>query len=564
MHDGGHRPMSRTEKILAGLLGVVVVGYFGWGLIDSTLIRPLADRRDRLAVLEESKAGKLSRQIAAAQAGGRVSTAKRRSLPSDPLRAQRLYAQWLQDLAGACGFTGLSVTPKAAPGRTGDEYAAVRAELTGQATAAELESFLRRFREAALLHRVVELKVTSPTADRDADLTVRSLIAEGLALPNAADREELFPRLRLAVDLPADAGELPAEGADRFPEGGGFTVRLGDEFVRVKDAADGRWELDRGTAASAHPAGSFAELLPRLPDDELGDPPVLSETGPFRRPRVFDPALEVTGERRVLRGDGLKLTARATGYDERAGEPRFSLGDAPDGMTLAPDGALTWTPPADLPAGSYTATVTAAVPKPGRTLTETVTVTLADPNTPPTFEPPEPQRVAIGDTLTLRLSATDAQDGDRLTYAFNDAPAGAELAADGTLRWEVPIEVDPGTVTLSVTATDRGDPPLSTELSLPVEVSEDLRPFVKFSGSIARDGTPVAFLRDMANGVSAFVKVGESFDLASVRGRVLEIDRDSLRYRRDDEFYRLRLGQSLSEAVSFDPPPREPVEAVRP
>ena len=559
--------MSRNEKLLAALLGLFVVGYFGWGIVDSALIRPLADRRDRVAALTDSQATKSSRQIAAAQAGGRVSTAKRRSLPSDPLRAQRLYAQWVQDLASACGFTDLSVAPKAAPSRTGDEYAAVRAELTGKATADELANFLRRFRDTALLHRVVELKVTSPTADRDADLDVRSLIAEGLALPNAADREELFPRLRLAADLPADAEALPAADADGFPGDGTFTVRLGDELVAVTGREDGGWTLDRGrdgTAAAAHPAGSFAELLPALPADERPGETLLTETGPFRRPRTFDPKLEVAGETRLIRGEDLKLTAKASGYDERIGTPQFSLSEAPDGMTVGADGALSWNPASDLPEGTYTATLTAAVPRPETTLTERVTVTLADPNTPPTVEPPGPQRIAIGDTLTLKLAATDAQDDGRLKWELKEPPAGAELAADGTLRWEVPIEVNPGTVTLDVAVTDRGEPPMTTDLKLPVEVSEDLRPFVKLVGSISRNGVPVAFLRDNANGVSVFAGEGEPFEIASVSGRVLEMDRDFMMYERGGDLYRLRVGETLDQATFIEPPPREPLEAPRP
>lgn len=73
-------------------------------------------------------------------------------------------------------------------------------------------------------------------------------------------------------------------------------------------------------------------------------------------------------------------------------------------------------------------------------------------NVPPSIEGVKDARLA-GDVYSCRILAKDG-DGDPLTYALKDAPAGMSIgAATGTIRWEVPPDVR-GKVPVAVSVSD--------------------------------------------------------------------------------------------------------------
>src|SRR5690606_21686060 len=141
-------------------------------------------------------------QIDAVRADRRLDDARKRGLPGSGLDAQRLYQQWLTELALASGLNVTTTPNKVQP--VGDVYNAVQVTLDGTATFDELQTFLRRFRQADLLHRIFRLDITSPAVEGDPELRI-VIAAEGLNVTGAATRSQLFPQIELPEPLSADA-----------------------------------------------------------------------------------------------------------------------------------------------------------------------------------------------------------------------------------------------------------------------------------------------------------------------------------------------------------------------
>ena len=562
--------MTRNEKVLAGVLGVAVGGYALRGPVMALTVDPVRELEATRAAKIEEDAALSDRKFELMLAKQRVDAARARSLPADVSDAARLYPQWLGDLAALSGFGEVTTTVQTVSGRRGELFRPVRVTLKGLARTEELDAFLRRFAKTDLLHRVNRAVVDSPSATGDVDLSVE-IEAEAVSLPTATDRNALFPLAELADPLPAGVTAatvtIPDDPALRFPAEAPFLVRAGRELLTVTAAepvGDGHttWTVERaadGTGAADHAAGAFLQLWPRA--EPGGERLALSETGPFRKPRTYEPRLTVDGQTRLVRGDDFTLTATTADFDERAGTPELAVENAPAGLTLDPaTGTLTWDPPADLAAGEYLVTVTAAVPKPETTLSRDLTLTLAEKNTPPTLAPVPSQTVQAGDVLLFEVAADDAEDPAGVTLSLQNPPAGAMVDADaGVVRWAVPEDADLGSQTLTVRATDGGDPPLTSDLSVSVDVREDLRPFVKFVGSRAYyapggdEPEPVADLYDQANDRTAAVRPGDAFNLGEVRGVVREIGMRTLTIERNDRLLTLEVGQSIAQARDVGP-----------
>jgi hypothetical protein len=98
-------------------------------------------------------------------------------------------------------------------------------------------------------------------------------------------------------------------------------------------------------------------------------------------------------------------------------------------------------------------------------------------NRPPQLHIPS-QTVDEGQTLTVRIKATDP-DGDTLTLTTSSLPAFASLTdnGDGSGRLILsPDFSDAGSVTVTLTATDAGTPPLSTSQTIGLTVINVNRP----------------------------------------------------------------------------------------
>lgn len=566
--------MKRNEKILAGALALVVVGRLGWPVLDGIFFEPIRDLEVQADVLKGQVKNKGDKNFELQLAAKRLTDMRRRGLPGDEYVAQRLYQQWLTDLRDASGLTA-KVTPERRTPTRG-VYTAVQVSLDGQATFRQLQTFLRRFHSADLLHRVVRLDVDSPAAEGDPQLTF-VLSAEALNLDGAPKRNYLFPKHELKAPLAASAAELTLP-AEEFAARPGDLLRIGTEFAAVTKIDGDRFEVARaadGTAAADHPAGTTVELFPvRRSDPKDGGAPLAlaaSIDSPFLKPRKYEPRFDGFADQKLARGGTTKMTVKVADYDAFAGPPKLALASAPDGLRFdAGTGELTWTPPADLPNGEYKVTLVADVPSPQKRLEQTATITLADPNAPPKLEPVSVSDVFLGETLRVPLKAADAET---VTYKLDQGPPGAAVdPSTGEFTWTIPESFSPGDVTVTVSAADNAAPPLSSQQTFTVTVRENLKPFVKLVGA-GSDPDPWAWLYDQSSNRKLTLRQGRSFKAAGLEGTVQTIGPDFVTYERNGEVWRIELGQSLQEVEKVGGEPvaeagqgsaAKPVEAERP
>jgi beta-glucanase (GH16 family) len=173
------------------------------------------------------------------------------------------------------------------------------------------------------------------------------------------------------------------------------------------------------------------------------------------------PVLDPISNKAVALGTALTFTAHAS--DPDGDQLLFALANAPAGAAIDAVGVFTWTPTAP---GSYTFTVEATDNgSPPLSTQQTVTVTV---NAPPVLDLIGNKTVNVGTPLTFIAHASDP-DGDQLSFALANAPAGATIdPATGVFTWTPTAAQGPGNYTFTVQATDRGSPPLSDQQTITV------------------------------------------------------------------------------------------------
>ncbi|HEY6830356.1 MAG TPA: putative Ig domain-containing protein, partial [Gemmatimonadaceae bacterium] len=207
-------------------------------------------------------------------------------------------------------------------------------------------------------------------------------------------------------------------------------------------------------------AGSFPNVTITVTDN--GSPPQ-SATAQFTI-TVLDanrpPVLAPIGAKTTLVGQLLAFTATAT--DPDADAITFSAGNLPAGATLTPAGAFSWTP-TSTQSGNFSVTITATDNgNPPQSASETFTITVGNVDRPPVLNPIGAKVVDEGQMLAFTATASDP-DGDALTFASANLPAGATLTPAGAFSWtpgftqagnfSVTITVSDGTLTASETFT---------------------------------------------------------------------------------------------------------------
>lgn len=95
-------------------------------------------------------------------------------------------------------------------------------------------------------------------------------------------------------------------------------------------------------------------------------------------------------------------------------------------------------------------------------------------NLPPRFSVVPLQVIPEDTRWVLRLNATDPDPGQTLHFSLGaDAPAGVDIQPDtGDLSWTPDETQGPGSYLVTVRATDNGTPPRSSNLRVPVQVTE--------------------------------------------------------------------------------------------
>ncbi len=152
----------------------------------------------------------------------------------------------------------------------------------------------------------------------------------------------------------------------------------------------------------------------------------------------------------------LAFTATATDPDP-TDVLTFTLAGAPAGAAISPTGGFTWTPTETQGPGVFTFNVVVGdAGTPTRTDLQTITVTVAEVNAPPTVTDPG---TVTGDERTLITFTAAGSDVDRpantLTYGITGAPAGAAIdPTTGVFTWTPTEAQGPGTYNLMLNVDD--------------------------------------------------------------------------------------------------------------
>ena len=551
--------MQQREKtllaVLLGAVGFTVV----FPVLEGVLLSPFQSRRARVADLQNTVDTKTEKATQLDEIERQLIFWSVESLPPEQLIAQRVYTEWLVDVARLSGLRDVEPQINTPSGAAG-VYTTIPVTVHAEATLSELATFLFHFERTRLLHRIAKCDVTSPDTEGNPLLKV-TIAAEGLSLPDAPVRSRLFPRTALQRPLAAGDTTLQVESSGTFPADGPLRVRVGPEFLSVTRRQGENWTVERGVDSTTpvdHPVGAFVEYTP-VAFDATGDRPEsidayvrLLEGGPFVKPRPpiqYNPTLAPIANQTLFRGNTLTTQARVSSWDPGHGPAVYALDDtSPASMRIDSDGQITWTPGDDAPADTYpVGVVVTARDKPDLQLTTSFEVTLKDPNLPPRLSVPSSIPIAyIGRGWRLSLNAQDPDQTGGLTFSLaSGAPEGLNIdPRTGELRWALPETIEPGETSITVQVTDNGDPPQSATANLTVPVEDDNAQFTYLVGCL-RDGDRwTAWLYDRSTNRSQYLQIGDRFQVADISGTIAAIDLTSMEF--EDESYRWRLPQEQS------------------
>jgi len=165
------------------------------------------------------------------------------------------------------------------------------------------------------------------------------------------------------------------------------------------------------------------------------------------------PALAPVSNITTDEGQLLGLTLTATDADTATQNLTFSLVSGPSGMSVTGAGRLTWLPSEAQGPGSYSVTV--AVSDGVSSATGSFTVTVREVNASPALTAINNQTVEEGSTLSLTLSATDADlPAQTLTFSLTSGPTGMTVTSAGVLTWNPTETQGPGSYTVTVAVSD--------------------------------------------------------------------------------------------------------------
>ncbi|MDB6139001.1 MAG: hypothetical protein JWO94_2073, partial [Verrucomicrobiaceae bacterium] len=195
------------------------------------------------------------------------------------------------------------------------------------------------------------------------------------------------------------------------------------------------------------------------------------------------PVLASVGNKTVANGGTLTFTASATDID--AGQVvSYQLFNAPAGATInSSTGAFSFSPTAGQNNSTFTSVTVRATDNgsPNLFAEESISITVGSGNNPPVVSANLTPTANVGQPFSLVVSATDPDAGQTINL-FNSValPSGAAFTTvsgagsgagiNSTFTW-TPTLADVGIRTLKFRSQDNGTPPLSTEITVSVTVS---------------------------------------------------------------------------------------------
>jgi hypothetical protein len=559
--------MQTREKYLAGGLGAIVALWFLAPRFDAAFLQPVRDARETLESVQSEVSDKEDREIELMRATARLKTWRDQSLPPDPLVAQRVYAQWLTDIAQATGWSELGVKLDGKAIR-GNAYVTIPVTIQGAATREQLANFLARFEEVALLQRISRLNIESPTANGEPRLKV-NLTAEGLSVVGASDRSRLFPSAELAKTIDLTETRLTLKSVPPgFPKEAPFRVRIDGEWVDVTAGQETEWTVTRaiGGFPMPHAEGALVEYAPPRSDDDLARLaaawPAWTDLRPFVKPRPpinYDPKFSPVTPDPVVLGKEWSLDLKVTGWDPADGEPRYQfVGQPPEGLTLnQASGALSWKPKEGTPTEKYAVEVAALPAKGGEPVTTTkLSLEVRLPNHPPKFRAGNQVSAYPGQPLDVVLAVEDPDlPRDELTFSLEGTPpTGMTIdSRTGRLQWMPPATEPLAQHSLAVVVRDKGPPSESDRLELTLRVQDDPAALTYLIACLMVDGKDEAWLRDRLTENITKLQKGQSFVIAERQFTVEAIGSDRVTLRANDGRFDLVLGDNFRNLKPLTP-----------
>ncbi|MFM7924711.1 MAG: putative Ig domain-containing protein [Planctomycetaceae bacterium] len=557
---------QKRTKLLAAGLGAVVAVYFGRSVVTNWVMGPIRDLERKVATAEAQAEKLADQEIQLNVAQRNLKDWKAISLPGDLDSAQRLYREWVFDLARQCGFSGsgFEVIPGARSAQK--EFSTVAVEIKkAEVDLQGLARFLYLFDQSALLHRISGMKVDSPGAQGNPRLAV-TLTVEGMSVTGTENRAELLPRTRLAGAIDDKAVLLKAVPNELFPvqsEGfEPFLVRLDRELLQVTEVGEAGWKVVRGYAGTksvSHADLSTVELFPVLWDrreKRLEDYQALVAASPFVLPaaaKSWSPRVAGVSDKTIRPGETVSLTAKLDNADPELGTAAFALEDAAEGMSIdATNGQFTWSPAESLQPGKYSAVVAAVQSgKPDQKISTKVTITIQEQNVAPKITLQSAATVVLGREFSLQAAATDDGPVESLKYSLGGgAPEGLGIdAKTGLLKWLPARSFTPGKYDVTVNVTDGGRDPKSASAKVALDVQDDFAAMTTLTGTVARDGIWFAWLRNRATGVTLKLKAGEVVRISEIAAEITEITARHVLLKDPAGIWKLVLGGTLRERV---------------
>ncbi len=574
---------KRTKILAAGLVAVIAV-YSLRSTLDGFLMKPIRDLQRNLNMANAENESLKLQEIKFKVARKNLDDWKYISLPQNQDDAQRLYREWVHELTRQCGFSGpgFEVTPGARSqqkefGTVGVEVKKAETDLQG------LTRFLFLFDQADMLHRISAMKIDSPGAQGNPRLLV-SFTAEGMSVIGGDDKTELQPRTTITSGMSETASEIsvvPNESImieDPFRP---FLVRVDRELLRVESVNGSAWKVQRGfsgTKAASHAEKATVELLPVAWDRQEK---TLEQYADFVKgsvfvipspPKTWNPRLAGVSDKTIKPGEEVKFTARAESFNPELGEPRFSLTEPVDGMSIDPKtGEFSWKPAESLGAGDYVTTVLLTqAGNPELKLNSKVKFTIKSDNQAPVLTLAETAVVVIGREFTIAATATDDGPTESLKYSLGTGtPEGLTIdAVKGQLKWTPARTFTPGKYDVEVRVTDSGEEPKSASQKISLDVQDDNAALTLLSAALSKDGVWYAWFRNKGTGKTEQLKVAETLAVSEINVEIVAVTHRYVTLRDKDGLWKLQLGQTLRERKLIEPaakveeavPAAEPIE----
>lgn len=556
----------REKQLLGGLIAAVVV-WQGIGFVYSLVFGPFEARAAQLESLRTAVKKKTDDLLVRAGAEKRLKQWRSMSLPPDDTgkpsqatawNAQRLYLQWLTDLSQVCKFESLKVVPGTLK-KEGDVYTSIVVRIDAEARYEQLVKWLDLFYRTELLQRISTIRVNTKVFEGDPPLSI-SIEAEGLVILDTPSRPTLFPETRLASQLGEDATTLEVTGTTEFPTKDSFIVQIKNEFLRVKQVEEAKWQVERGverTTPATYPEDTVIQLVrwdPNQPELTLADFRKMISADIFVKPAP-PYRLKVTplGEKTITRGRANEFTIATTGYDTLLGKPEFVVsGEAPAGFKLDRTGRVTWRPEGEIANGKYEVKFEVQHPSAANgAMLETMSLRVRDPKpTPKLSSNPIPTVFLNREWRYQPELAETSPGGSNLNWRLGDRPpAGLTVnSRTGELKWTPGDEITLGEQTVSVIVSDNDTPPQSTTIPIKLEVKDDAAQFTRLTGVFIIGENKRAFLADQSRNYQTELREGDPLEVSDVTGKIRTIAPRHVVVSIGKNEMRWDIGESLREA----------------